>query len=309
MTQVDAVKLALANDLLGRPDQAISILREVVALAPTDRAKFHLAYFLLREGHDEEGWRLWEHRPARANLPRTLSFPEWAGQPVRSLLILPEQGFGDEIMFARYVPILRARGIEVTLFARPPLVRLFSALGAPTISAAGKVNIPKHDAWVLCGSLPRLVGQIESPAYLPTAAAAGAGIGFVGSGNPTQVNDGARSLPPELVADILSWPGVVSLLPEDTGAKDFEDTREIISGLEAVLAVDTAVAHLAGAMGKPCFLMLSTPGDWRWGPGGSTTPWYPGHRLFRQAVRGDWSTVINDVKAALASLRGESAAG
>ncbi|TAL32534.1 MAG: hypothetical protein EPN98_13265 [Phenylobacterium sp.] len=303
MTQVDAVQLALANDLLGRPDQAISILRKVLALAPTDRVRFHLAYFLLREGHDQEGWRLWEHRPARVNLPRTLSFPEWTGQSVSSLLVLPEQGFGDEIMFARYVPMLRAQGIEVTLFTKPPLVRLLSALGAPTHSATGKVHIPPHDAWVLCGSLPRLVGRCESPPYLPTSPG-GSGIGFIGCGNPTQVNDGARSLPPELVADILSWPDVVSLLPEHTGAKDFEDTRQIISKLEVVLSVDTAVAHLAGAMGKPCFLMLSTPGDWRWGAGGSATRWYPSHRLFRQTVRGDWSDVIPNVKAALAGLRG-----
>jgi ADP-heptose:LPS heptosyltransferase len=94
-----------------------------------------------------------------------------------------------------------------------------------------------------------------------------------------------------------SWPGIRSLHPEDTGAADMEDTARIIDGLELVITVDTAVGHLAGAMGKPCWLLVPHKADWRWLTERDDSPWYPNHRLYRQSEPGHWRQVVDRVKA------------
>ncbi len=259
---------------------------------------------MLRYGKFKEGWELYEERSNRRNWIGRLSFPEWRGEPVRNLLVLPEQGLGDQIQFVRYVLELKARGIEVTLVTPPPLVRLFAALGVTVLAAVNGMEIARHDAWVMIASLPARLGAdaetISGAPYLPAAEGRG-GIGLVTHGDPNYVADWNRSLPEDLAAEMRAWRGVQSLHPGDTGSKDMEETARIIDGLSLVISVDTAVGHLAGAMGKPCWLLIPQVADWRWLVGRDDSIWYARHRLYRQTEVGDWRGVVDRVRADLDS--------
>lgn len=280
----------------GRHDEAEAAYRDWLALEPGNPAPaYGLSHLLLARGAYAEGWAMYE---ARTEVPETgvkkpgLSFPEWRGEPIGSLLIWPEQGFGDQIMFARWVPELVSQGVNVTLLTPPPLVRLFGLLGAAVLPAEGSVSIPRHDAWCLIGSLPRLLGTMPSAPYLK-GSIGGRGVGVMPVGNPRQVNDANRSMPPG-PADELRRLGC-DLAPEVTGARDFEDTAEIIRGLATVLTVDTSVAHLAGAMGKPTYVLLAHDACWRWGAG-DRSALYPSARLIRQPRPGDWEAVLRALR-------------
>ncbi|MCR5875501.1 hypothetical protein LRS10_15725 [Phenylobacterium sp. J426] len=198
-------------------------------------------------------------------------------------------------MFARYAPQLAARGADVTLVCLPPLARLFEPLGVRLVAAQGRMEFPEPDLFVMLADLPLRLGQFKIPGepYLrgtPPASATG-GIGLVRRGNPTHPNDSHRSLGDDVV---IPFP-TVSLDPAQTGARDMQDTADIIAGLDAVVTVDTSVAHLAGAMGKPVHILLPAHGvDWRWGEGARSL-WYPGARLYRQGRPGDWRQALEMV--------------
>lgn len=256
---------------------------------------YALAILLLARGAFSEGWKLYESRTAMPGGPRLprFSFPQWDGGSVQTLLVLPEQGFGDQIMFARFVRDLPAMGITATLVTPAATARLFSDLGANIIVASGPVPIPRHDAWCYIGSLPGILKTLPTAPYL-TASGTPRGVGVMlrGSGKFPH-----RELPSDLVRNLEKLGR--SLHPDDTGAKDFRETADIIADLELVISIDTSVAHLSAALGKETWVLLPHSADWRWGRTGERSNWYPSMRLFRQENAGDWATPVEAIHAAL----------
>lgn len=295
------LRVGLALEAAGRLALALEIYRGIAGQGGDPQTMYDVGCRLLLHGDYVNGWRAYEGRTPHIDQgivgrPR-LSFPEWQGEPVKSLLILPEQGLGDQIMFARFVPILKARGIDVTLLCHPPLAHLFAHLGVEVLTVGGATAIPHRDAWTLLPSLPfRLGARLDTlppPAPFPSARE-GRGVGVMWRGRPDHLT--YRSLAPELGRDLLNLPGAVSLHPEDSGARDFEDTRQIIAGLERVISIDTSVAHLAATMGKPTTILLPYDPDWRWMRERSDSPWYPSATLIRQPAVGDWRSVLDQLK-------------
>ncbi|MFC3069053.1 glycosyltransferase family protein [Phenylobacterium soli] len=300
----DLYRLAAQLRQAVRPAATEAVLREILSRQPDEaQVRFALAYQLLARGAFAEAWPYYEARtevPALGIRKPDFRTPEWQGQPVASLLIWPEQGFGDQIMFARYAALLRDRGVKVVMVAPPALAPLFETLAVEVLVGREGLALPRCDAWVMAGSLPRWLGVHAPQSYFPTQGT-GVGIGVASRGNPAYAKDAQRSLPPELAAELLALPGAVSLDQADTGAADFGQTARIVIGLQRVVTVDTAVAHLAGALGKPTWVLLSHDPDWRWGWAGETTPWYPTVRLFRQQTPGDWRPVLEAVKTELSA--------
>jgi hypothetical protein len=304
-TSPTALNLGLLLEDGRRWAEAETVYRDQLKIDPNDPVQQRqLAFLLLRLGRYAEAWPYYEARmlkPGDSRKP-ALSFPEWGGQPVNSLLIVPEQGLGDQIQYARYIAPLMARGVRVSVLCPPELTRLFGQLGCAVIAAEGHVTIPPHDAWVLTASLPWRMGTtletIPQPPYL-RGGEGGAGIGLVARGAPNHPDDANRSMPEDIAQGLASLPGVHRLERAATGARDMEDTAQIVRGLEKVITVDTSLAHLAGAMGKPCWLLLPYKGDWRWMTGRTDSPWYPSIRIFRQPSPGDWASVVGEVRQAL----------
>jgi hypothetical protein len=290
-------------------EQAEAAFKAALANSPGHaRARWGLAHALLGMGRYAEGWPLLRSRfvVARGEVkPASAVLPEWEGQPLagKTLAVVYEQGFGDQIMMARFLPQIRAAGATVMLTIRPPLVNLLAPLAdcVVPIELGQRVATPPYDYWTHFFTLPERLGvslaTLPSAPYLGTAEG-GAGRG--GIGLFWRTGDEGRSLPATEAQRLLSY-GLVSLQPEDTGAKDFAETASIIQHMSLVVTIDTAVAHLAGALGKPVWVLLPSHGvDWRWMRHREDSPWYPTARLFRGTPGDSWANVVDRV---LASLR------
>jgi tetratricopeptide (TPR) repeat protein len=293
-----------------------------MALRPGEApVPFNLGLVHLAQGRYQTGWPLYELRPDHAaTVMRKLSFPEWDGSPLdgRSVFVWREQGYGDELQMARFIPQLKAAGAgRVTVAPTVALLRLFSELSGvdQVVRCVGDVVIPPHDVWVLPFSLPKCLDvtlpTLPSAPYLrapPEARAKWAGfapkgaIGVVWHGNRVQPAERYRGLPsPDLLKPLAAFGELVDL-QEPRG--DFADTAAILEQLDLVVTTDTAMAHLAGAMGVPCWVMLAKLGvDWRWMADRADSPWYPSVRLWRQSTAGDWDPVISAMVEELARSR------
>lgn len=274
---------------------------------------FRRGWDLLAEGNYALGLPLMEaNRYGRGQNPIVkpkLSFPEWDGRRVESLLVVPDQGLGDQIQYARFIPELLRRADRVTLLAHRAVAPLFPQLGCQMMIADGTVSIPRHDAWVMSGALSLRLGvRLETLSGAPYLRAPNGlekwppnlRYGVVWRGSPTHSNDRNRSMSAAQAAPLLAVPGAFCLHPEDTKVRDMADTAAIVDKLEAVVTVDTSVAHLAGAMGKRALVMLpAIHTDWRWLKGRADSPWYDSLRLYRQTRPGDWDGVVQAVLADL----------
>jgi hypothetical protein len=296
------------------------------------------AISLLTAGRLAEGYCDYESR-WRTLCPRPLTGPRWDGRPIpgQTLFLHAEQGYGDGIQSARYAALARVRCGRVILECRPELKSLFvhSAV-AEEVIAYGEA-IPPFDTYISVISLPGPLGitletipgqtpYLKAPRRTPPlgAPAGHLKVGLVWAGSPTHRDDANRSVALEMLAPVLATPGVTFFslqMPvprRDEGKlKDFPSliqagpfpdylaTASAVLEMDLVISVDTSVAHLAGALGKPVWTLLQFAPDWRWfAQFGEKTPWYPTMRLFRQPWRGAWGPVIETVAGELRRICG-----
>jgi hypothetical protein len=289
----------------GRLDEAERAYRLILSQFPDYAlARRGLAMTLLAQRRYAEAWPYYEaRREVQKTVPPAAGFPEWQGEPLagKTIAVLAEQGFGDQVMFARYLPLLRDLGARVVVGCDAnEIARLFERAGYETqpYAAAGQA-LRAGDYWAYVCSLPLKLGLGAPPEPWRIAAASGGqGIGVAPRGNPAHENDRNRSMSAEATAAFLELGR--DLRPQATGTRDFLETAEVIEGLELVITVDSSAAHLAAALGKPCWVLLPRIGlDWRWNDA-VASDWYPKTRLFRQETPGDWDGVLAQVRGALA---------
>jgi tetratricopeptide (TPR) repeat protein len=320
-----------------RAEESVAHCRRAVELNP-DFAKAHsnLALILLGTGHFPEGWieHEWRWKCNPAFKPRPFSQPQWSGEPLASKTILlhAEQGFGDAIQFARYVPLIARRAKKVIVECPPALARLFQSLEASaTVIPSGHL-LPPFDTHCSLMSLPYALGDQTIPAEIPYVRPGSSlvhawrgklrpthprQIGIAWAGRPTHSNDRNRSMSSEHLSLLARLPGIewhsllknptegiaprLHILDHSSDLNDFADTAAFIANLDLVISVDTAVAHLAGAMGRPIWLLLPFAAEWRWMLNRDDSPWYSTMRLFRQERWGDWAGVMHRVADTLQS--------
>jgi tetratricopeptide (TPR) repeat protein len=313
---------------------AIAQYRTAIRLQP-DFAEAHtsLAHALLQSGEFAAGWAEYEWRwQTRSMLAGRRGFtqPQWRGEPGegRALLIHAEQGFGDTLQFCRFAADAAARGFRVILEVQKPLVRLLRGMRKVAVIGRGE-SLPPFDLhapllslpWALGLTLDGLPGPVPYLQPDPELAAhwrrrlgapAGPLVGLAWAGSHTAANaaiDRRRSIAPASLAPLFQAQAsfvslqkdgppmpaglpLIDLMPEVT---DFADTAALIANLDRVITVDTAVAHLAGALGKPVWLLNRFDSCWRWLAGRRDSPWYPGLRIYPQPAPADWETPISEI--------------
>jgi tetratricopeptide (TPR) repeat protein len=328
---------------LNRHREALEEYGTVVAADKNNAdVRHNEALSLLTLGDYRRGFEKYEARWQRTGMPRRRSFgkPLWLGEyPLtrKTILIHAEQGLGDTIQFARYVPQLASAGAKVVMEVQPALVALMSRLeGVSSVVGRGDA-LPAYDVYCPAGSLPlALRTEVSSiPANVPYLAAQeervsawrerighlpSPRIAVAWSGSADHANDRNRSIAFARLAPLLAGGSIISVqrelrdgdaealarLPNVThvgdALSDFDDTAAVMALADLVIGVDTSVVQLAGAMGRPVWVLLPFQPDWRWLLDRDDSPWYPTARLFRQPKPGDWESVIAQVRDALVKL-------
>jgi len=327
--------------IVGRLEDAMSSYQWALTLNPK-QADAHSGLGILRllKGDFAAGWSDYEWRLLSAeSRHRPPPGPAWDGSDPagQRIFIYTEQGFGDALQFCRYLPMLRDRGATVLFRAAAPVAGLI-ADNMPGIEVSSSGAMPAYDFHCPLLSLPHRFGT--SLATVPHTAAylrpreelvarwadrMGAGpelkVGLAWTGNPRHINNRSRSTTAEALLPLLSIAGVrfysvqvgarAGELPKrskgvvvdlSAALTDFSETAGAVAHLDLVVTVDTSAGHLAAAMGKPVWLMMSWVPDWRWMLEREDSPWYPTMRLFRQRSMGDWSDVVDRVGSELRAV-------
>jgi len=325
---------------LNRLAEAQNQYVETLAIHASHReAPMNLGLAALLMGDFSRGWVGYEHRLAQRDLEKwDWKIPRWDGKirPGETILVHSEQGFGDSIQFIRYLKPLIESGMRVHVFCQPAILPLFAAIPGLALCTTNIEDLQVVDWQIPIPSLPYCFRtRLESiPNQIPYLVAdpgrvaswaqlykelpqKGKRVGLVWQGNPNHRNDRNRSLPIAVLGSLLDLPGFQFLglqkgptpIASPDGVfdlapllVDFGETAAAIEGLDLVVSVDTAVAHLAGALGKPVWTLLPYAPDWRWLLHREDSPWYPTMRLFRQPIPGDWNSVIREVRRELNAL-------
>lgn len=327
-------------------EPCIAAALHAVQLRPNlPQAHMKLAQAYLMAGDFPRGWEHYEWRyriPGAAPLMPPTERRQWDGREMTGrLLLIADQGFGDVVMFARYVAWARGRAPDIMIACSAEMAALLTRMfpGVPLFTHWDVV--PEYLAYCAFSGLPRLHGTtlesipVEAPYLAPDPArvaswaerldallpAGPRRVGIAWAGRPSHNNDHSRSVglhqlgalaavpgvvfvslqKGEAAARVADWPGPAPLVDLGPLLGDFEDTAAVIAQLDLVVAVDTAIVHLAGAMGVPAWVMLPYAADWRWLRARADSPWYPGMRLFRPPATRRWDAVTSDVAAALSA--------
>jgi Flp pilus assembly protein TadD len=329
----------LGNTLyqIGQFDAALGAYRRALLIDPSHAGAHRnvgVSLFLrgeFAEAYEEYEWR-WKLKGFRGSLER-LRRPMWNGEPLagRTLLIHAEQGLGDTVQFVRYLPQIAKDGGRILLQVQRPLARLLERIsGVDAVVARGE-PLPGFDVHCPLMSLPRVFAtEMETipkgVPYLDIAPAmqsdrtAPLRVGVAWAGNPRHTEDRLRSIPFRGFATLFNVPNVQfyrlhtrgpaeepcvhpHLVDPTEGFTDLAETAAFMQTLDLVISVDTVIAHLGGALGKPTWTLLPFAPDWRWMLDRTDSPWYPTMRLFRQTAPGQWPALMDQINSQLKSHR------
>ncbi len=329
---------------MGMPSDALQMLNKAYSLAPNDaKIPFALAETFFYLGEYSKAWKYYEFRRHLLSEPfSSIKIQRWKGENIsgKRVLVAEEQGAGDTFMFLPYVKLLKREGAIVHFASGKLTKRLVEHLGiVDKVIPIDNVETGNYDYYIPLLSLPLMLGILTPGGITDTFCIKIAEqneftfpkdeklrVGLVWKGNTVSVINRKRHCPPDLLKELFDLHNVTfyslqigekteiieelknctNFIDLSEYLTDYYDTAKVIEDLDLIITVDTSVAHLAGRLSKPVWIMLSYVPDWRWGMKGNTTEWYPTAKLFRQHALSDWKGVVAEIKSELKNLSNQN---